>query len=196
MEAFRRVLPVCIARSEGTKRATSLNVQLLRLQKDLRTGSISRDVVNFPSETLQVQRWHVYGSGTFGAACARFASQKAQPLESLTAWPFKKRVPGPPNPWTNDVQEMIVIRIWCSRCEPGTFMMWCAYVSLSLSLYIYIYTHMHTCIIYVVHIYIYIYIYTHMLPLLLGALLVIFCEQIHTNKHMYSLSKLIPIKLQ
>ena len=30
---------------EGTKRATSVNVQLLRLQKDLRTGSISRDIV-------------------------------------------------------------------------------------------------------------------------------------------------------
>ena len=36
-------------RPEGTKRATSVNVQLLRLQKDLRTGSTSRDVVNFPS---------------------------------------------------------------------------------------------------------------------------------------------------
>ena len=35
---------------EGTKRATSVNVQLLRLQKDLRTGSISRDIVNFPSK--------------------------------------------------------------------------------------------------------------------------------------------------
>ena len=32
---------------EGTKRATSVNVQLPCLQKDLRTGSISRDV-NFP----------------------------------------------------------------------------------------------------------------------------------------------------
>ena len=30
---------------EGTKRATSVNVQLPRLQKDLRTGSISRDIV-------------------------------------------------------------------------------------------------------------------------------------------------------
>ena len=35
---------------EGTKRATPVNVQLLRLRKDLRTGSISRDIVNFPSE--------------------------------------------------------------------------------------------------------------------------------------------------
>ena len=33
---------------EGTKRATSANVQLPRLQKDLR--SISRDLANFPSE--------------------------------------------------------------------------------------------------------------------------------------------------
>ena len=35
---------------DGTKRATSVNVQPLRMQKDLRTGSISRDIVNFPSE--------------------------------------------------------------------------------------------------------------------------------------------------
>ena len=35
---------------EGTKRATSVNVQLPCLQKDLRTGSISRDILNFPSE--------------------------------------------------------------------------------------------------------------------------------------------------
>ena len=35
---------------EGTKRATSANVQLPCLQKDLRKGSISRDMVNFPSE--------------------------------------------------------------------------------------------------------------------------------------------------
>ena len=34
---------------EGTKRATSANVQLPRLQKDLRTGSISREIANFPS---------------------------------------------------------------------------------------------------------------------------------------------------
>ena len=32
------------ARLEGTKRATSVNVQLLSLQQDLRTGSISRDL--------------------------------------------------------------------------------------------------------------------------------------------------------
>ena len=32
---------------EGGRRATSVNVQLPRLQKDLRTGSISQDV-NFP----------------------------------------------------------------------------------------------------------------------------------------------------
>ena len=35
---------------EGTKRATSVNVQLPCLQKDLRTGSIWQDVLNFPSE--------------------------------------------------------------------------------------------------------------------------------------------------
>ena len=33
-----------------TNRATSVNVQPPRLRKDLRTGSISRDVANFPSE--------------------------------------------------------------------------------------------------------------------------------------------------
>ena len=40
----------CVVRPEGTKRATSISVQLLRLRKNLRTGSISRDIVNFPSE--------------------------------------------------------------------------------------------------------------------------------------------------
>ena len=35
---------------EGTKRATPINVQRLRLQQDLPTGSLSRDIVNFPSE--------------------------------------------------------------------------------------------------------------------------------------------------
>ena len=35
---------------EGSKPATSVNVQLLRLRKDLHMGSISRDIVNFPSE--------------------------------------------------------------------------------------------------------------------------------------------------
>ena len=35
---------------EGTKRATSVNVRLPCLQKDLRTGSISRGIVDFPSE--------------------------------------------------------------------------------------------------------------------------------------------------
>ena len=34
---------------EGTKCATSVNVQLPCLQKNLRTGSISRDIVNFPN---------------------------------------------------------------------------------------------------------------------------------------------------
>ena len=34
---------------EGTKHATSVNVQLPRLRKDRRTGSISRNM-NFPSE--------------------------------------------------------------------------------------------------------------------------------------------------
>ena len=35
---------------EGTEHATRINVQLPCLQKDLRTGSISRDIVNLPSE--------------------------------------------------------------------------------------------------------------------------------------------------
>ena len=35
---------------EGAKRATSVNVQLPCLRKDLRTGSNSRAIVNFPSE--------------------------------------------------------------------------------------------------------------------------------------------------
>ena len=33
---------------KGATRATSVNVQLSCLQEDLRTGSISRDVVNCP----------------------------------------------------------------------------------------------------------------------------------------------------
>ena len=41
---------------EGTKRATSVNVQLPCLQKDLRTGSISRDIVSFPSELCRRRR--------------------------------------------------------------------------------------------------------------------------------------------
>ena len=35
---------------EGTKRATSVNVQLPCLQKDLRAGSILRDILNFSSQ--------------------------------------------------------------------------------------------------------------------------------------------------
>ena len=35
---------------EDTNRATSVNLQLPRLRKDLRTGSISRDIVSFLSE--------------------------------------------------------------------------------------------------------------------------------------------------
>ena len=35
---------------EGAKLASSVNVQPLRLRKDLRVGPISRDIVNFPSE--------------------------------------------------------------------------------------------------------------------------------------------------
>ena len=31
-------------------------------------GSISRDIVNFPSGALQAQKWHVRGSRIFGAA--------------------------------------------------------------------------------------------------------------------------------
>ena len=40
----------CLLESEGTKRATSVNLQLPCLRKDLRTGSISRDVMNLSSE--------------------------------------------------------------------------------------------------------------------------------------------------
>ena len=55
---------------EGAKRATSVNVQILRLRKDLRTGPISRDTVNFPSELCRRRSgmFNYYGSGTFGAA--------------------------------------------------------------------------------------------------------------------------------
>ena len=49
---------------EGAKRATSVNVKLRCLQKDLRTGSISRDIVNFPSELCRRRS----GIRTFGAA--------------------------------------------------------------------------------------------------------------------------------
>ena len=52
---------------EGTKRATSVNVQLPCLRKDLRTGSISRDT-EFPLRSLQAQKWHVHRTRTFGAA--------------------------------------------------------------------------------------------------------------------------------
>ena len=51
-------------RSEGTNRATSANVQLPCLQKDLRTGSISRDIVNFPSELYALER-HGYKTNFF-----------------------------------------------------------------------------------------------------------------------------------
>ena len=44
---------------EGTKRATSVNVELPCLRKDLCAGSISRDVVSFPSELCRRR------SGTF-----------------------------------------------------------------------------------------------------------------------------------
>ena len=43
----------------GTKRATSVNVQLPRLQRHLCTGSISRDIVHVPSELCRRR------SGTF-----------------------------------------------------------------------------------------------------------------------------------
>ena len=45
----------CVLQPEGTKRATSVNIQLPCLQKDLRTGSISRDTVNFPSELCRLR---------------------------------------------------------------------------------------------------------------------------------------------
>ena len=58
----------CTWYPEGTKRATSVNVQLPCLQKDLRTGSISRDIVNFPSELCRRRSGNVHGSRTSGAA--------------------------------------------------------------------------------------------------------------------------------
>ena len=51
---------------EGTKRATSLNMQLVCLQKDLLTGSFSRDI-EFPLRALQAQKWYVHRSRTLGA---------------------------------------------------------------------------------------------------------------------------------
>ena len=53
---------------EGTKRATSVNVQLLRLRKHLLMGSISGDIVSFPSELGRRRSGNVYRSSTFGAA--------------------------------------------------------------------------------------------------------------------------------
>ena len=47
---------------EGTKCATSVNVQLPCLKKELRTGSISRDIA------LQAQKWHAHRSRRFRAA--------------------------------------------------------------------------------------------------------------------------------
>ena len=66
---------------EGTKRATSVNVQLLRLQKDLRTGSISRDIVNFSANSAGAE-----------VACLRIktfrAAWKTRGGPSLLAWPL------------------------------------------------------------------------------------------------------------
>ena len=50
---------------EGTKLATSVSVQYLRLQKGLRTGSIWREIVNFSpnsatAEVACVRKWHVW----------------------------------------------------------------------------------------------------------------------------------------
>ena len=42
------------------------NPRILRLQKDLHTGSISRDI-EFPLRALQPRKWDVYRSCTFGA---------------------------------------------------------------------------------------------------------------------------------
>ena len=53
---------------ESTKRATCVNMQLPRLQKDLRTGSISRDIGNFPAELCGRRSVMFNGSRTFGAA--------------------------------------------------------------------------------------------------------------------------------
>ena len=61
--SFQEVRPdTRLACPECTKRATSVNVQLPCLQEDLRTGSISRDTVNFPAELCRRR------SGTFTEA--------------------------------------------------------------------------------------------------------------------------------
>ena len=65
---------MCIYSREGaipecSKGATSVNVQLTCLQKDLRAGMISRDIVNFPSELCRRRSgMYVHRSRTFGAA--------------------------------------------------------------------------------------------------------------------------------
>ena len=43
---------------EGTERATSATLQLLRMREDLRPGPILRDIANLPIRTLQAQKWH------------------------------------------------------------------------------------------------------------------------------------------
>ena len=82
----QRELPAC-CRPEGTKRATSVNVRLPRLQRDLRTGLISRHIVNFPSELCRrrngmltdVARSVPPGLGAAGSATFRRAADAASP---------------------------------------------------------------------------------------------------------------------
>ena len=64
--ARQLALQLALQLPEGTKRATSVNVQLLCLQKDLPTGSILQDICEFPLRALQAQKWRVHRSRTFG----------------------------------------------------------------------------------------------------------------------------------
>ena len=82
------------------ERATSVNMQLLRLQRDLRTGSISRDVVNLPSELCSC------GSGMF-TKVARLAPPDTIPLFGS---PFSDP------PWRRKV---ILLNQSRECCEPG-----------------------------------------------------------------------------
>ena len=60
---------------KGTKLASSLNVQLPCLQKDPRTGSISWDIVNFPSELCRRRSGMFAEVARFGAARHRNVRQ-------------------------------------------------------------------------------------------------------------------------
>ena len=60
---------------------------------------------------MHIRNFH-FGSPLVLPVCiTRSASQRAQPLESLTDFPINKKVFGPPNPW----------KIYCAgnRCDPN-----------------------------------------------------------------------------